>query len=140
MIASLPVFQGFSTRSLRFQLVVYATMLLLFIGLLSMLAVKRYAYQTAQIAFDRPLANSALQILEQVRFEHLQVSVDLPFSAFAGLSDSPRDKVFYAVVINHDEFITGYASLLSDTTIQSHIQQYPVQLEIKPHFFYHTLF
>lgn len=140
MSVLLPVFPGFSTRSLRFQLVTYASMLLLFIGLLSMLAVKRYAYQTAQIAFDRPLANSALQILEQVRFEHLQVSVDLPFSAFAGLSDSPRDKVFYAVVINQDEFITGYASLLSDTTIQSHIQRYPVKLEIKPHFFSHTMF
>ncbi|QMV16703.1 sensor histidine kinase [Vibrio spartinae] len=124
-----------STRSLRFQLLAYSASALLFIGLLSMLAVKRYAYQTAQYTFDRPLANAALQILEDVLLDGDELSVDLPFSAFSGLADSPRDKVFYLVTTKQKAFVTGYQALLSEKTVISQIDAHPLQLEVAPHFF-----
>jgi len=106
-----------STRSLRFQLFAYSASALLFIGLISMLAVKRYAYETAQFIFDSPLANAALQILEEVGLEGDELSVDLPFSAFSGLADSPRDKVFYLITTKQKEFVTGYESLLLEDIV-----------------------
>lgn len=124
-----------STRSLRFQLLAYSASTLLFIGLISMLAVKRYAYETAQHTFDRPLANSALQILEEVRLEAGGLSVDLPFSAFSGLADSPRDKVYYLITTKQKEFVTGYRSLLSENVVTSKIDRHPIQLEVVPHYF-----
>lgn len=124
-----------STRSLRFQLLAYSASTLLFIGLISMLAVKRYAYETAQHTFDRPLANAALQILEEVRLEAGELSVDLPFSAFSGLADSPRDKVYYLVTTKQKEFVTGYSALLTEKVVDSEINANPIQLEVEPHYF-----
>lgn len=124
-----------STRSLRFQLLAYSACTLFFIGLISMLGVKRYAYETAQHTFDRPLANAALQILEEVRLEADELSVDLPFSAFSGLADSPRDKVYYLVATKQKEFVTGYSALLSEKMVVSQIDANPIQLEVVPHYF-----
>ncbi|NIY93538.1 sensor histidine kinase, partial [Vibrio diazotrophicus] len=100
-----------------------------------MLAVKRYAYETAQLIFDSPLANTALQILEEVRLEGDELSVDLPFSAFSGLADSPRDKVFYLITTKQKEYVTGYESLLNEDVVTSQIDSNPLRLEVVPHFF-----
>ncbi|MGY2575422.1 sensor histidine kinase [Vibrio sp. C8] len=124
-----------STRSLRFQLFAYSASALLFIGLISMLAVKRYAYETAQLIFDSPLANTALQILEEVRLEGDELSVDLPFSAFSGLADSQRDKVFYLITTRQKEYVTGYEFLLNEDVVTSQIDSNPLRLEVVPHFF-----
>lgn len=121
--------------SLRFQLIVYSVCTLLFIGLISILAVKRYAYETTKYTFDRPLANAALQILEEVRLDNGDLIVDMPFSAFSGLSDAPRDKVFYLVTTKKKEFVTGYQSLLSEPVIVSQINSHPLELDVVPHFF-----
>ncbi|QXO18328.1 MULTISPECIES: sensor histidine kinase [Gammaproteobacteria] len=131
MMFGLPI----STGSLRFRLLAYSTSALLFIGLIFMVAVKRFAYETAQHTFDRPLAYAALQILDEVRLDGEELSVDLPFSAFSGLADSPRDKVFYLVTTRQREYVTGYQSLLSEQIVIAQINANPLNLEVVPHFF-----
>lgn len=125
----------FSTRSLRFQLLVCSAGLLLVIGLLALMVVKRFAFETAQSTFDRPLANSALQILEEVRLEGGELAVDMPFSAFSGLADAPRDKVFYLVTTKQQAYVTGYQGLLANDSVRHKIQTYTMQLETSPEYF-----
>ncbi|MEG3693808.1 sensor histidine kinase N-terminal domain-containing protein, partial [Vibrio coralliirubri] len=118
----------FRTKSLRFQLLFSATCLLCLISLLTLVAVKRYAYQTTQMFYDRQLNNAALQIIEQVRFNGLTFSVDIPTAAFKSLADSPRDKVFYLVASSPNSsesgYITGYKELLDDQLVRDQIEQY----------------
>jgi len=127
--------KSFSTRSLRFQLIFSASVLMLLISLIALVAVKRYAYQTAQISYDRYLSNSARQIMDQVRFNNLQFSVDIPFSAFKSLTNSPRDKVYYLVTTQGLNYITGYQSLLEQKMVINTIQNYPIKLEPEAEFF-----
>lgn len=70
------------TRSLRFQLLFAATISLCVVALLALMAVKRYAYDTAKMTFDERLSSAALQIIDHVHFNNLSFSVDIPFSAF----------------------------------------------------------
>lgn len=139
---SKPIRFRFRTKSLRFQLLFSATCLLCLISLLTLVAVKRYAYQTTQMFYDRQLNNAALQIIEQVRFNGLTFNVDIPTAAFKSLADSPRDKVFYLVASSPNSsesgYITGYKELLDDQLVRDQIEQYQIKLEPEPAYFYLT--
>ncbi|HAS26850.1 MAG TPA: sensor histidine kinase, partial [Vibrio sp.] len=139
---SKPVRFRFRTKSLRFQLLFSATCLLCLISLLTLVAVKRYAYQTTQMFYDRQLNNAALQIIEQVRFNGLTFSIDIPTAAFKSLADSPRDKVFYLVASSPSSsesgYITGYKELLDDQLVRDQIDQYQIKLEPEAAYFYLT--
>lgn len=130
----------FSSRSLRFQLLFSATCLLLLISLLTMVAVKRYAYQTTQMFYDRQLDNAAQQIIEQVRFDGFSFSVDIPTAAFKSLAESARDKIFYSVSAQDtptsQHFITGYKDLLGMKEVQEQIANYQIKLEPEASYFY----
>lgn len=123
-------------KSLRFQLIFAASVALLIISLLSLLAVKRYAYETTLKFYDRQLSNAALQIIDQVKFNGLAFNVDLPFSAFKILADSPRDKVYYLVTTQKLNLVTGYPELLKEKTIKNLIQNHQIKLEPEAEYFY----
>lgn len=124
------------TRSLRFQLLFAATLSLCVVALLALMAVKRYAYDTAKMTFDERLSSAALQIIDHVHFNNLSFSVDIPFSAFKSLASSANDRVFYLVTSTNNEFITGYEELLNNPVVQTQINQHNTVLEPKPDYFY----
>lgn len=139
-IGSIPFNWRFSSKSLRFQLLFSATGILLLISLLTLVAVKRYAYQTTQIFYDRQLDSAAQQIIDQVRFDGFTFSVDIPTAAFKSLAESPRDKVFYSVSSHQGQsqrlFITGYQELLDTPAVQEQISAYQIKLEPEASYFY----
>ncbi|MGL6260448.1 sensor histidine kinase [Vibrio sp. WXL210] len=126
----------FSTRSLRFQLLVAATLSLCVVAIFALMGVKRYAYNAAQMTFDQRLSSAALQIIDHVHFNNLSFSVDIPFSAFKSLTDSPHDRVFYLVTTNDLQVVTGYEQLLDDPTVREQISQHKIRLEPQPDYFY----
>lgn len=126
----------FSTRSLRFQLLVAATLSLCVVALFALMGVKRYAYNAAQMTFDQRLSSAALQIIDHVQFNDLSFSVDIPFSAFKSLTDSSRDRVFYLVTTRDLQVVTGYEQLLNDPLVIEQISQHKIHLEPKPDYFY----
>lgn len=67
-----------------------------------------YAQRAAERAFDRLLAAAALTIAGSVQIDD-DVSVDLPFSAFALLSGN--EHVFYTVRSADGRLVTGYGDL-----------------------------
>jgi two-component system sensor histidine kinase TctE len=126
----------FSQKSLRFQLILAASIALFLISLLSLLAVKHYAYETTLKFYDRQLSNAGLLIIDRVKFNGLVFNVDLPFSAFKILADSPRDKVYYLVTTQKRNLVTGYPELLKEKRIQNIIQKHQIKLEPKAEYFY----
>jgi two-component system sensor histidine kinase TctE len=131
---------SFSSKSLRFQLLFSATCILLLISLLTLIAVKRYAYQTTQMFYDHQLNNAAQQIIEQVRFDGFSFSVDIPTAAFKSLAESSRDKVFYLVSAQDSpsvqRFITGYQELLDQPEAIEQMANYQIKLEPEASHFY----
>ncbi|MEF1226402.1 sensor histidine kinase [Vibrio fortis] len=131
---------SFPSKSLRFQLLFSATGILLLISLLTLVAVKRYAYQTTQMFYDRQLNNAAQQIIEQVRFNGFSFSVDIPTAAFKSLAESSRDKVFYLVSAQESpsvkRFVTGYQELLEQPEVNEQISSYQIKLEPEASHFY----
>ncbi len=119
-----------------------ATCLLCLISLMTLVAVKRYAYQTTQMFYDRQLNNAALQIIERVRFNGFSFHVDIPIAAFKSLADSPTDKVFYLVASAADStesgYISGYKALLDEPRVRDEIDHYQIKLEPEAAYFYLT--
>lgn len=124
-----------SGKSLRFQLLATSIAVLLCVSVVTLWAADKYANHTAQLSYDRSLGGSAFQIIDNIRFTNLNWTVDIPISAFKVLAQSPRDRVFYLVVNEDGEVITGYEDLISKPEVIAQIAGYPNQLEPSAIFF-----
>lgn len=95
--------------SIRRRIFALAVALLLFAGGALILFISDFAERSADQAFDRLLAASALTIAGAVQVENDDVIVELPFASFAMFSG--RDRVFYAVEDAGGRTVTGYGDL-----------------------------
>ena len=84
------------------------------IGLIAMIAIKLvvdYSERLADISYDRLLRSALLQIDENVGLMQGEITVDIPWSAFATLAQASNDRVFYKIESSDQGFITGYYNL-----------------------------
>ncbi len=95
--------------SIRNRIVALALALLLAAAVVLIVFIRDYAERSADRAFDRLLAASALTIAGAVQVEDDTVIVELPFASFGMFSG--RDRVFYAVESPGGGAVTGYEDL-----------------------------
>lgn len=95
--------------SIRRRILALACLLLLVAAAVLIVFINDYAERSADRAFDRLLAASALTIAGAVQVEDDGVIVELPFAAFSMFSG--RDRVFYAVEDARGRLVTGYDDL-----------------------------
>jgi two-component system sensor histidine kinase TctE len=95
--------------SIRRRILALALALLLAAALVLIIFIRDYAERSADRAFDRLLAASALTIAGAVQVEGNNVIVELPFASFGMFSG--RDRVFYAVESPGGGAVTGYSDL-----------------------------
>ena len=95
--------------SIRRRILALALALLLGAAVVLIVFIRDYAERSADRAFDRLLAASALTIAGAVQVEGDDVIVELPFASFGMFSG--RDRVFYAVENPGGGAVTGYADL-----------------------------
>jgi two-component system sensor histidine kinase TctE len=100
-----------STPSIRQQLMVMSSTLLIVFTVVTYWAANAYGHRAASISYDRLLIGAALQIAESVYFRDGEVFIDLPKSAFEILSLAPNDRVFYAITTGDGILLTGYRDL-----------------------------
>lgn len=89
-----------------------ALALLLAAAVVLIVFIRDYAERSADRAFDRLLAASALTIAGAVQVEDDTVIVELPFASFGMFSG--HDRVFYAVEDPSGRAVTGYEDLSAD--------------------------
>lgn len=94
--------------SIQQRVMTLATCLLAFALLGLALISHSYAKRAADAAYDRLLKASALTIANAVQISDGQLTVELPYSAMAMLSD--QERIFYSVQ-DGQEHIAGYADL-----------------------------
>jgi two-component system sensor histidine kinase TctE len=99
----------YSAFSIRRRILVLALALLLGASVVLIVFIGDYANRSADRAFDRLLAASALTIAGAVQVEGADVIVELPFASFGMFSG--RDRVFYAVEGPGGGPVTGYEDL-----------------------------
>lgn len=97
--------------SIRRRIVALALALLLAAAVVLIVFIRDYAERSADRAFDRLLAASALTIAGAVQVEDDTVIVELPFASFGMFSG--RDRVFYGVEDPSGRAVTGYEDLSS---------------------------
>ncbi|MBU2239838.1 MAG: sensor histidine kinase, partial [Gammaproteobacteria bacterium] len=86
----------------------------LVIGIIAGLAINLifdYSQKLADLSYDRLLRSALLQMDENVGLMRNEVSIDIPWSAFATLAQAEEDRVFYKVESLEQGFITGYQDL-----------------------------
>lgn len=98
-------------RSIRRTLLLYLGALSLAATLLLFLAARSYGRSAADHSYDHLLVASALSIADTIALVDGQWQVDLPYAALDMLAMAPEDRVFYRVVDNDGETITGYDDL-----------------------------
>jgi two-component system sensor histidine kinase TctE len=101
-----------SGPSLRGRITTLAVLLLLSAAGLLVIFIADYAHRSADRAFDRLLAASALTIAGAVTVEDGAVVLELPFAAFAMFPGDER--VFHAVQDPGGNHVTGYGDLAQD--------------------------
>lgn len=99
------------TPSLRRRFIVGGIIIISVIAGLAINFVFEYSQRLADISYDRLLRSALLQMDENVGLIHNEVSIDIPWSAFATLAQANEDRVFYKVVSSSQGFITGYRDL-----------------------------
>jgi two-component system sensor histidine kinase TctE len=104
-------------RSIERRLLISTTCLFLIIGTVLAVTVRAYARRAADEAFDRVLTASALAIADTVGIEEGEVTVDIPYSAFAILGTSRLNRVFYKVTAPDGSLVTGSPILGLDTPV-----------------------
>lgn len=97
--------------SLRFRFILAGVLLISIIALLAVNFVFDYSRRLADLSYDRLLRSALLQMDENVGLINNEVSIDIPWSAFATLAQANEDRVFYKVVSSEQGFITGYKDL-----------------------------
>jgi two-component system sensor histidine kinase TctE len=93
--------------SIQRRILASGAVLLLIVGLFLFWMVRWSAQQAAEEAFDRVLGAAALTIADTVSIEDGDLSVDLPYSAFAILGTSRLNRIFYRVAAPDGTVITG---------------------------------
>ena len=99
--------------SLRFRFIIAGVLVIGVIAAIAVNLIFDYSRQLADLSYDRLLRSALLQMDENIALIDNQVSVDIPWSAFATLAQADEDRVFYKVESQEQGFITGYESLES---------------------------
>lgn len=97
--------------SLRGRFIVVGVFTIILIAILAIKLVFNYSERLADISYDRLLKSALLQMDENVGQEDGEITIDIPWSAFATLAQANDDRVFYKVESSAQGFITGYYNL-----------------------------
>lgn len=97
--------------SLRFRFILAGMFVIGMIAGLAINLVFDYSRRLADLSYDRLLRSALLQMDENVGLIRGEVSIDIPWSAFATLAQANEDRVFYKVESSEQGFITGYQNL-----------------------------
>ncbi len=109
MNAAAPPLRGRAT--LRRPLLLLLLLPLAMVWALSAIAVYWFADSFAQLAYDRALFDTTLDISGQVRVADGAVQVDLPRAALNMIENDEFDRVLYAVSGPRGEFVVGHRDL-----------------------------
>ncbi len=109
--------------SLRFRFIVSGVIVICVIAGIAINLIFDYSRQLADLSYDRLLRSALLQMDENIALIDNQVSVDIPWSAFATLAQADEDRVFYKVESREQGFITGYDNLDSQPPKQPVLDQ-----------------
>ncbi|MBR7889235.1 sensor histidine kinase [Marinomonas sp. A79] len=99
--------------SLRFRFILAGVLVIGIIASLAINLIFDYSQKLADLSYDRLLRSALLQMDENVGLIRNEVSIDIPWSAFATLAQAEEDRVFYKVESLEQGFITGYQDLNS---------------------------
>lgn len=99
--------------SLRRRFIIGGVTLISFIALITIQLVFTYSQNLADLSYDRLLRSALLQMDENVIFVNNEVSIDIPWSAFATLAQANEDRIFYRVESSSKGFITGNKDLFT---------------------------
>ncbi|ETX11899.1 histidine kinase [Marinomonas ushuaiensis DSM 15871] len=99
--------------SLRFRFILTGTLVIGVIAALAVNLIFDYSQKLADLSYDRLLRSALLQMDENIGLIRNEVSIDIPWSAFATLAQADEDRVFYKVESLEKGFITGYQDLNS---------------------------
>ncbi len=97
--------------SLRVRFIVGGVLVIGIIASLAINLIFDYSQKLADLSYDRLLRSALLQMDENVGLIRNEVSIDIPWSAFATLAQAEEDRVFYKVESLEQGFITGYQDL-----------------------------
>lgn len=97
--------------SLRFRFILAGVLVIGIIAGLAINLIFDYSQKLADLSYDRLLRSALLQMDENVGLIRNEVSIDIPWSAFATLAQAEEDRVFYKVESLEQGFITGYQDL-----------------------------
>ena len=97
--------------SLRFRFILAGVLVIGIIAGLAINLIFDYSQKLADLSYDRLLRSALLQMDENVGLIRNEVSIDIPWSAFATLAQAEEDRVFYKVESFEQGFITGYQDL-----------------------------
>ncbi|CUB02177.1 sensor histidine kinase [Marinomonas fungiae] len=111
--------------SLRGRFIVVGSFTIILIAALAIKLVFDYSERLADISYDRLLRSALLQMDENVGQEKGEITIDIPWSAFATLAQASEDRVFYKVESSSQGFITGYYDL--DSTPALPVEQGSMQ-------------
>ena len=100
--------------SLRFRFILAGVLVIGVIAALAVNLVFDYSQKLADLSYDRLLRSAILQMDENLGWIGNEVSIDIPWSAFATLAQANEDRVFYKVESVEQGFITGYQDLVSE--------------------------
>ncbi len=103
--------------SLRGRFIVVGAFTIILIALLAIKLVFDYSERLADISYDRLLRSALLQMDENVGQIEGEITIDIPWSAFATLAQASDDRVFYKVESSSQGFITGYFNLDSSPAL-----------------------
>ncbi len=95
------------TYSIEGLIVASTALVFLIVGSLLVLTIRSNATTAADEAFDRVLEAAALSIADTVAYVDGEVTVDIPYSAFAILGTSRLNRIFYRVAAPGGEIVTG---------------------------------
>ncbi|MBJ7538798.1 sensor histidine kinase [Marinomonas transparens] len=99
--------------SLRFRFILAGVLVIGVIASLAINLVFDSSRKLADLSYDRLLRSALLQMDENVGLIRNEISIDIPWSAFATLAQADEDRVFYKVESLEQGFITGYQDLNS---------------------------
>ncbi len=118
--------------SLTRRLALSISLLLIAGGALVSLAALAYGRQAAQTAFDRLLLGAARQVVASTSVVDGRVLADIPVSAFELLALAPDDRVFYRIVGQDGQTLTGYDALVSPGEGRPDVAYYNLEFNGEP--------
>jgi two-component system sensor histidine kinase TctE len=105
------------TYSIKQRLLSSALTVLSVVGLISGLVVWQLSERASDEAYDRVLGAAALSISETIGISDDDVTVDIPYAAFAILGTSGMNRIFYRIVDPKGNLVTGTPVLGIDSLL-----------------------